>query len=229
MGTGEPQIPEDLATGLAHVLRNRLNSLEIDLGILERELQPQQGHGDSVAVARVSRLRRSLTEIGDLLTDFLRYARPEPPVLADVSLRALLADLVAFLTPECASRGVALVTSCDEVRLRADATQLKRALLDILLNALDAACAGGSIVLAGGARGGGAQVEVRDGGSGIPAHLRDQVFAPFVSGRPGGTGLGLAIARRTVEAHGGTIAIASGAQGGTTVTLTLPLGAEAAP
>ena len=120
----------------------------------------------------------------------------------------------------------------DGVTARADREKLRQVLVNLLENALDAmtAEAGGprTLSVAVGNGHGAAALEVRDSGPGVPADALSHLGEPFFSTKPSGTGLGLAIARRTVEAHGGRIALGAGKERGLVVSTELPLVEESA-
>jgi signal transduction histidine kinase len=218
-----PRLTEELAAGLAHEVRNQLNSLQIHLGVLEQEVSDLAAERAAPVVERVRRMARAVSELDDFLTDFLRLAHPAQLLREPLDLRPLITELASFLTPEFAARGVALVTELAEGvdRASADRPQLRRALLNLVLNALQATPPGGRVTIRADRRPDAVSLTVRDTGAGVPAELRARLFEPFVSGRPGGTGLGLAIAQRAVEQHGGTIELDSG-PAGSAFTIVLP-------
>jgi len=218
-----PRLTEELAAGLAHEVRNQLNSLQIHLGVLEQEVSELVADAASPIVERVRRMVRAVSELDDFLTDFLRLARPARLAREPIPLHPLITELAAFLAPEFAARGVSLLTELaqDASSVNADRPQLRRALLNLALNALQATPAGGRVIIGTARRAGSVGLSVRDTGQGVPLDLQPRLFEPFVSGRPGGTGLGLAIAQRAVEQHGGTIEVESG-PGGSAFTIVLP-------
>jgi signal transduction histidine kinase len=106
-----------------------------------------------------------------------------------------------------------------------DRERLMRCVLNIVNNAQDAMPNGGRITIAGRRVGSSVEIDIADTGPGIPPAIRSTLFEPFVTyGKSKGTGLGLAITRRVVEQHGGTIGFACGESGGTTFTITIPIG-----
>jgi two-component system sensor histidine kinase HydH len=224
-----PRLTEGLAAGLAHEVRNRLNSLQIHLGILEQELNEALPDARDSIDGQLRRMTLALGELDDFVSEFLRFAHPPHPTLERVALRSLIGELAAFLRPECAAREVDLVTTlaAEPALIECDALQLKSVLLNLVLNALHATPAGGRITIETARREGAAAIAVRDTGEGIAPDLRPRLFEPFVSGRPGGTGLGLSIARRIVEGHGGRIEVETSAGHGSTFTVVLPQGSRA--
>jgi signal transduction histidine kinase len=215
---------EEIAAGLAHEVRNQLNSLQIHLGVLEQELA-QEPPASASALARVRRMARSLSALDDVVTDFLHLSRPLRPAHTPVDICVLLSELAAFLSPEFAARGVTLEIDTERgpCVVEGDGAELRRLVFNLAINALEATPAGGRVRVETAARGDVWLLAVRDTGAGVPAELQGRLFEPFVSGRPGGTGLGLAIARRIAEQHGGSITHASPAGQGTTFEVRLPL------
>jgi signal transduction histidine kinase len=200
-----------LASGLAHEIRNPLNSLNLNMQMLEEEIAE---HGAPPSGPRLLAITRA--EIGRLerlVTDFLAYARPQPLELAEVAAAELLARAREVLAPEAARRGVELEVEdrSGGARFLADREQVHQVLLNFGRNALAAteetpwprvrliAVRHGAEVVLG----------VEDNGVGVPPEEQGRVFDLFYSTRKGGTGLGLAIVERIVKAHGGRVAVES--------------------
>lgn len=224
----EPALIEALAAGVAHEVRNPLNSLQINVRILEQELAELLPDPSAHAFSVLGKIASEIKRLDDFVSEFLRFARPPRLNLERLPIRPLLADLAAFISPECSKKGVRLSLALDEGPEAAlvDGFQLKQALLNLVLNALQATPNGGNIVVR---RGGNEQrltVSVQDDGEGFSEEIRDRLFEVFFTTREGGTGLGLPIVRRIVEQHGGRVEISSAPGKGTTATITLPARAE---
>lgn len=226
MDTAAPQPPgliETLAAGVAHEVRNPLNSLQINVGILEQELRELLPDRQAHVFAVLQKIAGEIKRLDDFVSEFLRFARLPRPSVERLALRPLITDLVAFMAPECSKQGVTL-----DVDLRGpesaclDGFQLKQAVLNLVLNALQATPPGGHVTVktAGDERR--LVVAVADDGEGMSPQTRDQALAPFFTTREEGTGLGLALVRRVVEQHGGSVEISSSLGGGTTVRLVFP-------
>ncbi len=225
----EAALVEALAAGIAHEVRNPLNALQINLGILEQELSEIVPDRRSHVFEVIAKIAGELRSLDDFVTEFLRFARPPRPRFERVGVRPLLEDLVAFIGPECARKGVSLSLASeggpDEVV--ADGFQLKHAVLNLVLNGLQATPPGGEVVVASGGDARRLVIEVRDTGEGMGPAVLSRVFDAFFTTREGGTGLGLPIARRIAEAHGGTVFLRSREGEGTVATLVLPQGGGA--
>jgi signal transduction histidine kinase len=198
-----------MLAGIAHEVRNPLGGLELYAGLLRESLggQPER-------LQEVARIERELAHLKAVVSEFLEYARRPSLEPASFAIRPLLDDV-----RELAAAGdVALsVEAPAALTVRADASQVRRALLNLARNAVaaagaarrDASRAGpGAVVLAAAPSDGGrVRLEVRDDGPGVPPDLRDKIFTPFFTTREKGTGLGLAFVREIVRDHGGEVKI----------------------
>jgi signal transduction histidine kinase len=215
-----------LAANLAHEIRNPLNSINLNLELLEEDL----GGGDGEAASSLATTRRELGRLASLVTDFLVYARPTPPVREPVRVDRLVREVREFLHAEARTMGVHLRVATDVpgVTVLADEAQLRQVLLNLVLNAVQAVEGldpDRRVVELGGAGDHGSVVlSVRDRGPGIPPDDLERVRAAFYTRRRGGTGLGLAVAERFVTAHGGRIELENLAAGGFEARVVLPLG-----
>jgi len=175
-----------------------------------------------------------LGEVGRLnetVERFLEMARPAPLTLGICPLAQHLADLLTLVHPEAAARRVALEATLppDGLSARADCARLHRAVLNLLLNGIQAMPDGGTLTLTAravrgaGAGGGRVEIAVTDTGVGIAREDLERIFEPYFTTKPGGTGLGLALAHRIVEEHGGTLTAESEGPGrGATFRAHLP-------
>jgi signal transduction histidine kinase len=221
---GETALVEAIAAGIAHEVRNPLNALQINLGILEQELSEIVPDRASHVFEVIGKIARELRSLDEFVTEFLRFARPPRPVLEPVAVRPLLADLATFIGPECARKGVSLSLAVEDgpETVAADGFHLKHAVLNLVLNALQATAAGGAVAIETGGDTRALEIRVCDSGEGMSEDVLARVFEAFFTTREGGTGLGLPIARRIAEAHGGTLALSSREGEGTVATLSLP-------
>ncbi|MEO6954043.1 MAG: HAMP domain-containing sensor histidine kinase [Polyangia bacterium] len=205
-----------MLAGIAHEVRNPLGGLQLYAGLLREDLegQPEQ-------LAHVKKVERELEHLKNIVSDFLEYARRPRPALVAIDGATLAAELL----PLVESGEVEIVTDIEAgVTLSADAGQLRRALLNLLGNAVQASCAGQRVTLTMRAAQDGTRIEVRDEGAGMPEALVEKIWAPFFTTKQKGTGLGLAFTREIVQDHGGTIEVTSTVGAGTTFTIVLPRG-----
>lgn len=210
---------QQMLAGIAHEVRNPLAGMTLFVGILRDEL-PE----DDDRRSHVERIQRELGYLERVVNDFLEYARRPKPELHDTPCGPLLAEVAQL----AANDDVVLdVDPCGALSARIDRGQLRRALLNLAKNAVQAAAAAGhrghgAVRLAAHKRGDELDLVVWNRGKEIPAELRDRLFEPFYTTREKGTGLGLAFVREIAADHGGRIEVAS-AGGETAFTLVVPI------
>ncbi len=196
-----------LAANLAHEIRNPLNSINLNLELLEEDVDGETGEiADSLAATR-----REVGRLARLVSDFLSYARPSELVLEKVAVRDVLEEVLGFLRAEAASMGVhlRLASEVSDLSMVTDDGQLRQVLLNLVLNAVQSVSGLDAerrvVELGAEEQPDFAVLVVRDRGDGIPAEELTRVRGAFYTRRRGGTGLGLAIAERFVTAQGGRI------------------------
>lgn len=220
-----------VATGLAHEIRNPLNSLSINSQLLVEMLSslPDGENKDELLSTAQSNLK-VIQRLSDLLTDFLRFARPPSAELVVTDLNRIVAETLRFLEVDFSRRGIELFVTLHSapLTLLADEKLLKQALLNVLLNAEEALDKDDRRirVTTGRSAAGRPFVRVQDNGRGIPRADRRQIFRLFFTTRKNGSGLGLPIVRQIVREHGGKISVRSREGRGTTFTLLLPSEAQ---
>ena len=215
-----------LAAGLAHEIRNPLNSLNLNMQMLEEDLPHDTGGDTSRRLLAIT--RAEIGRLERLVSEFLRYARPRPLQLAETPAIDLLIAVRDLLAAEIARvhASVRLVDESYEASVRVDAEQIQQLLLNLLQNALGSTEGTGrapELTLFARREGERVEIEVRDNGRGIAPGDRQRIFDAFYSTRKGGTGLGLAIALRIARAHGGELAVDSDLDLGSKFVLSLPL------
>lgn len=230
----------ELAAGVAHEIRNPLAGIRLFASLLEKDV------GDRPDALRLTgRITKGVTSLERIVTGILQFARPAEPKAARVDLARLVRETVELAEARGERRDVRIEVTGDaeSLELYTDGALLQQALLNLLLNAIEAARGGDgsapSLDREGGHDGrspGGAQVvvsvrpsamdrlvlSVADNGPGIPAELMDRIFNPFFTTKATGTGLGLAIVHQIAELLGGTVQAANRREGGAVFSLGLP-------
>ncbi|MFQ5527267.1 MAG: nitrogen regulation protein NR(II) [Thermoanaerobaculia bacterium] len=221
-----------LASGLAHEIRNPLNSLNLNMQMLEEEEAHPSAGGSTRKLLSIT--RNEIGRLERLVTDFLQYAKPRALELEELPASELLQDCRDLLEREAKVEGVGLVVEDRSAgaRVAADPEQMSQLLLNLVRNSLAATQGSGrdpEVRLIARRERGRVLLEVLDNGTGIPAAELNRIFEIFYSTQPGGTGLGLAVVQRIASAHGAELSVQSTPNVGTRFQVALPeLPAEAA-
>jgi signal transduction histidine kinase len=213
-----------LTAGLSHEIRNPLNAAGIQLAVLERRVQRLPPGVAAPLLNPLALVRDEIRRLEHILQDFLQFARPRDLNPVPVDIARILGRVADLLSADAERRGVRILRELGESPLaRGDEEQLQQVAMNLALNALDAAPAGGLVRLAvSSGRGGAVQVAVEDNGPGVPAEVRGRVFEPFFTTKPAGSGLGLSIVHAIVTRHGGSVVVEDAKGGGARFVLTLP-------
>jgi len=213
-----------LAGGVAHEIGNPLNSLNIHLQLLRRQLASLPEDAREPLRELVSVANQEVRRLDGIIKQFLQAVRPTPLRPESVHLGELARAALDFLRPELDDRKILVEFECPDAlpAVRADRDQMKQAFYNIIRNAAQAMADGGAlrVTLSAGDRF--VAISFRDQGGGIaPEHL-SHIFEPYYTTKRGGTGLGLMIVQRILRDHGGEIEINTEPGRGATCTLFVP-------
>lgn len=207
-----------LSAGLAHEIRNPLTSIKVLF----------QAFRDNPALTKED-MRVVLSAVGQmdhLLKRFLRFAKGDEFSLSDVDINSLIKQVISLTRFQIKEQSINVNMELGKLSpVKADKALMQQAMLNIVLNAIEAMPHGGSMTLSSNFDNGHLVVSIRDTGHGIPENIRYRIFDPFFTTKSDGTGLGLSIAYNIVSLHNGNIGLESDAQG-TTFTITLPTGVQ---
>lgn len=215
----------ELTAGIAHEFRNGLATIHgyarlLDLERVPPEYQPY-----------VQAMRQETEALGQVVTNFLHFARPTQLTLAPVDLRAVTERVADEHRPDARKRDGDIVVRGEFATVEADEVLLRQAFSNLLRNALEACqemsvapviTIDGTVDAAHRA----VRVTIQDNGPGIPVGLGDRIFRPFVTTKSGGTGLGLALVQKIIVTHNGRISAAPLPGGGASFAVSLPLAAS---
>jgi len=211
----------ELATGLAHEIRNPLAGIAGVIEIVARDLP-----ASSPATAVVKDVREEIAQINRILTDLLGTARPRAAQMRQSSLNTTVEHAVMLARQQVLSKPIKIdfAPAPELPEVGHDSDQIHQVLLNLLLNSVQAIEGEGRIRVAVFARDDhDVVVTVSDTGRGIPAEDLPNIFRPFFTTKGNGSGLGLSLARRIVEEHHGQIEVESSSGKGTTFSVTLPM------
>ncbi|OLE56946.1 MAG: hypothetical protein AUG13_06380, partial [Chloroflexi bacterium 13_1_20CM_2_59_7] len=213
-----------ITAGVAHEVKNPLNSMRLWLENLKESLPAEQ---DGVTRQAVQVLDKEIDRLDAVVKRFLDFTRPMDIRLEPTQLADLLMEVLEIAKPQLEKSNiqVAQLLPIDVPEVYVDRALLKQAVFNLVLNATEAMPSGGQLRLVLSRRGEMAEITVGDTGNGIPPENRQKVFQLFFSTRPGGSGIGLATTFRIVQLHNGSIDFTSEVGRGTTFRIELPLAA----
>lgn len=208
-----------MAAHVAHEVRNSLVPVTLYLSLLRRRI----AH-DPASLEVLDKIQAGFTALDATVNDLLHFTADRDPQRRPFPLGALVDEIYASLAPQMLAQGVAAVAEVPaNLALVADRDMVRRALLNLVLNALDAMPEGGAIAVTASAEPGAVAIRVVDTGPGLSDEARRRAFEPFYTTKPGGTGLGLAIVYRIAEVHGAEVTAENCPEGGAAFTLRFPL------
>jgi signal transduction histidine kinase len=213
-----------LTGGLAHEIKNPLSTVQLNLQLLQEDLDP--AHPSFARLSnRLNTVHREAGRLREILDDFLRYAGRIELDRKPVDLNRMLDELVDFFAPQAQVHRVQLRLRKhpSPVVANVDERMLKQAVLNLMLNGVQAMTGGGDLMLSVAPRGRDAVIDVTDTGPGIAPDVLDKIFHAYYTTKKGGTGIGLAMAKRIADEHGGSIAVQSEVGKGTSFSIVMPL------
>ena len=223
-GREQALVLSELASSLAHEMKNPLAGMMLSAGRLERALHQNEKLG--LIAGSLCASIRALSDTVDRITGAM--GQPEPN-LEPMDLNRAIEDAAGVIERQAEAQGIRIVRALAPgiPAVRGDPALLGCALRNILANAVEAMPSGGVLRLESRATPeGGAEALVADSGPGVPPELAANPFKPFRSTKPGRAGLGLSLVRRVLELHGGEAGLRPGAGGGTEAVLAFPAAGE---
>jgi len=213
----------EMAAGMAHEIRNPLGGLQLYASLLDRELS-----GQDDARQWVEKMSRGIGTLDAIVSDILAFTQDQSCAKTEVNLSALLSEVLDYVQPQIENRPVSI--NHDDVDreliVRVDFNMMKRVLLNLILNAVDAVGEQGEVTVSASCYRNkshfNTHICVADTGEGICPEEMSKIFNPFFTTKDTGTGLGLAIVHRLVECQGGIITAAHNRPQGAKFTILLP-------
>ncbi len=224
----------NLAAGVAHEIKNPLNAISMGLQRLRMEFAPAEAGAGREFTGFIRVIEAEVSRLNTIVNQFLTLARPLRLTLAEEPLAPILDDVLTLLSSQASAQGVTVARELrlGDARVSVDRQQMTQAIMNVLLNAIQAMPKSGTLTVqaeagakrAGSAAGGEtARIVITDTGAGIaPEHL-DRIFEPYFTTKEGGTGLGLALTHRIILEHRGNIRAENAPGGGARFTIELPM------
>jgi signal transduction histidine kinase len=194
----------ETAAGLAHEIRNPLGAISLFVSMLRRDLQDRVE-----ALELLDQVERSIRSLDGVVSNVLHFAQNKRPQVAPINLHSVCQELYQHFSASYSPQSTFELRLSGNPFIKADEQGVRQCLYNVILNALQAVSFAGRIEIevADDSKSDGILITISDDGPGIPAHIMNDIFEPFTSGRREGTGLGLSIVRRIVEAHGGNVRV----------------------
>ncbi len=206
-----------MASHVAHEVRNSLVPMKLYLSMLRR------CRGDAAASAELlDKFCSGFLALEATVNDLLSFSTERDPKCGRFDAAELVHEVCQSLAPQLQAQHIALRLDLAPAFAHADRDMVRRAVLNLVLNALDAMPQGGELVVTACRTRFGIEIEVADSGPGIDQNTLQHLFEPFFTTKSSGTGLGLAIVERIAEAHGGHVLATNCPEGGAAFTLCIP-------
>ncbi len=211
-----------IATNIAHEIRNPLEAISGAVEVISGEEKISGPSKESLAI-----IREEIQNLNDYLGRFLDITKPEPIKPVSVDMNRLIDDCILLMKPLFKKKGITVKRNSGEVadvKCSVDINQIKRVIINLLLNSVESIEKDGTIEVSVLRERGEVIITVRDSGRGIAEENIRKVFDPYFTTKRGGSGIGLSLSKNIVESHGGKIIIESTRGRGTTVNVFLPCG-----
>jgi len=210
-----------VSSGVAHEVKNPLNAILLHVEVAKAKL----ARGDTDVQPQMEIISREILRLDRVVKTFLDFTRPMELKLATVPLQELVGEIVELARPqaEASKIHVSVEQQAEGAEVRVDRDLLKQAVLNVVVNAMQAMPEGGELRFEAVAAEDTAEIRISDTGSGIPPELREKIFRLYFTTRPQGSGIGLAMTFRIVQLHDGTIDFTSELGKGTTFLIRLPI------
>ncbi len=213
----------ELASTLAHEIRNPLNLINLTADHLGDQFRPEASQKQEGFLNLIHSLKIEVKHLNLVVSNFLSLGSPKKLQMAPFHVNTLIDQVEIMIKQQLTTRGITFQVDCaPNFFLNADQEQLRLVLLNLILNSLEAVPNGGRILLHAGTDSMGfPKISVSDNGQGVEPQNLKLIFDPYFSKREGGTGLGLALVRRIIEEHGGNVLATNNLEGGLKVEITL--------
>ncbi len=210
-----------ITSGVAHEVKNPLNAILMHVELARMKLARQ----DTDVAPQMEIISREILRLDRVVKTFLDFTRPVELHLTEVPLDSFVREIAELAAPQAAATGIRVSVNedADSAQIRVDIDLMKQAILNIVVNALQAMPEGGDLRIDCTVRDEEAEIRIADTGVGIPPELREKIFRLYYTTKPEGSGIGLAMTFRIVQLHDGTIDFASEPGKGTTFVLKLPV------
>lgn len=211
-----------LASGVAHEIRNPINAIGMIAQRLNKEFKPADNLEEYIKITEL--LRSEVNRINKIITQFLNYAKPLDLKLDYVNTKNFFGEIYQLFLPQAKQKNIKFIKQGeDNLTVRFDSDLIKQSLMNIIQNAFDAVGENGVVQLKYYKFDNTLTIEISDNGIGIPSEQQKKIFDLYFTTKKDGNGLGLSIAQKIIHQHNGTITFSSKQNQGTTFKLQLPV------
>ena len=195
---------------LAHEIKNPLNAMHIQMALMEREIRDISRVGEKAKkelLDTVSVVQKELIRLSGFVEECLHFSKTGELNKSYVDIHEILNEIVSLLTPQAQLNGIQVELEFHSAlpKIKADRDKIKQAMLNIMINGVEAMPDGGTLRVGAKRNENGILISCQDTGSGIPDEIKDKIFDLFYTTKDGGTGIGLSFAQNIIQAHGGVI------------------------
>lgn len=217
-----------LAAGIAHEIKNPLSAMSINHQLLEEEVSSSSSLSREKLLNYLNIVEMETKRLEGIVQNFLRFAKPPPLELSQVNINQVLDEVLALINREATEEGIRISKNYHEdlPQVRGDKEQLSQAILNVVINSLQAMGGEGQLTVRTVRGQRHIEVEISDTGRGIAPQDQEKIFELYFTTKEGGTGLGLPITQRIIQEHEGWIDVESEPGKGTKFRISLPLGGE---
>jgi signal transduction histidine kinase len=205
----------ELSAGIAHEIKNPLNTINLTIDHLKDSLVTEK---NKQAGSYIGNIQQEVRRLDKLVNNFLNYVRSETLQMSETNVNRVVTEIIALYERELTSAGIEVQMEVeDDFIISADSERLKTALINLIVNAIQAMPQGGILSIKSDKKI--KHLNIRDTGVGIPEKLLEKIFDPFYTTKAGGTGLGLPTAYKIIREHEGQLIIESEENKGTRITI----------
>jgi PAS domain S-box-containing protein len=212
----------ELASGVAHEIRNPINAIGMIAQRLNKEFSPKENSDEYFDITHL--LKTEVNRINKIITQFLNYAKPLEISLKQIEINSYLKEIYRLFEEQAKQKSIKFVLQGNEqLSLRIDADLIKQVLMNIIQNAFDAVTADGEVVIKYFKLKNDLIIQISDNGVGIPTEQQRKIFDLYFTTKKDGNGLGLSISQKIISQHNGSITVSSKINKGTTFKIILPI------
>ncbi|MDR4504637.1 MAG: ATP-binding protein [Candidatus Scalindua sp.] len=213
-----------LAAGLVHEIKNPLNTISVNLQLLNEDLQADSSKTGKKMLSRIQLLQKEVFRLQDILGDFLRFTKKHELNFEKCDINEIIGNVLDFVAPEAMQNSIRILKNFDAdlPKCNLDRNVIKQALLNVILNAQQAMSEGGELMVRTFQNSENIFIDITDTGYGIPSDKIDKIYQVYYSTKKSGTGLGLPTVKRIIEEHKGTITVHSEEGKGSSFLIQIP-------